>query len=65
MTGRTRAIAAWIARMTAQAVIVIRRMFSARALKTTREGACAPLAQAQRVHLGKDAIQVKLQELPS
>ena len=54
-----------IVRMTAQAVLVIRRTFSAMALKTTRDGACAPLAQARRVHLGKDAIQVKLQELPS
>ena len=51
--------------MTAQAVLVIRRMFSAMALKTTREGACAPFAQARRVHLGKDAIQVTLQEHPS
>ena len=29
--------------MTAQAVLVVRRMISARALKSTREGACAPL----------------------
>jgi hypothetical protein len=53
-----------MARMTAQAVLVIRRMFSAMALKTTRDGACAPLAQAHRVHLGNDAIQAKVAGTP-
>ena len=41
--GSTRALAAWSAGMTVQADLVIRRMISARALKSTREGACAPL----------------------
>jgi putative RecB family exonuclease len=39
--GSTRALAAWKARITTQADLVIRRMISARALKFTREGACA------------------------
>jgi hypothetical protein len=37
-----RALAAWTARMTIQAVLSYRRPFSARALKTPREGAWAP-----------------------